>query len=237
MAKIAYIIREAAQKVGVYTAEGDAVPGDIYLPMYNMLRDIISELNSQNAISFGKELITTTITGDTITFQPYTAAEQAIIDGGGSVDITDRIVTILPDVAPDVYVDSVKCLLLSYSDLLALQNVYMPEWYAFNRKIDKAEILFPTEIKGKSVKILHNIPLRIDDAPYGDVHVPETYVRFVIAKLIASAAQHFQFEETAMMARMQVSDLGAGLATNNMASKPIKANLHTALNKFRRYSR
>jgi hypothetical protein len=233
VAKIAHIIRQAAQQTGVYTAEGDAVPGDIYAPMFEMLVDIVRELNTQNAISFGKGMIDLAVSGRKITFKPYTTAEQAIIDGGGSVDITDRVVTITPDIAPAIYLQNNPLLMLSYVEIIKYKSDSSPEFYAFNRLIDSAEILLNAPGGGENFTIAYNIPITIDSEPFGDVQIPPTFDRFLIAKLVEAAAGHYQFQETQAIARMRVSDLGAGLATNNTANAPISADRWGALNRYR----
>lgn len=233
MAKIAQIIRQASQQAGIYTAEGDAVPGDIYAPMYQMLVDIVRELNTQNAISFGKATLEISVIGRKITFKPYTDAELAIIAGGGSIDITDRVVDFIPDVAPSLYLRTTPLQMLSYVDILKYNIESAPEYYAFNRLVDSAEMLINANGRNEQFTILYNIPITIDAQPFGDVHIPPTFDRFLIAKLVEAAAGHYQFQETQAIARMRVSDLGAGLATNNTANEPITADRWGALNKFR----
>lgn len=235
MAKIAHIIKKSLKDIGVYVSEGDSVPADLFNPILGLLRDIIAELNSQSAIQFEQSSSIVSVQGSKLTFKLYTEAEQAIIDGGGTVDITDRLVDFVPITNPIVYKDGFHLEFVSYRDLLDRQEVSRATCYAFNIGKDYSEVVFNAPVGG-SITLLRSVPIQIDKEPYGDVHIPDSYVHYLVTKLSEAAAIHYQFHETASIFA-QKSERTGNILANNAASRKVvvNRNILTGLNKFRKY--
>lgn len=233
MALIAHIIKKALKDTGIYVSEGDSVPADYFNPTLDMLRDVIAELNTQTAIIFSQQSDTVNVAGDKLTFKVYTEAEQAIIDGGGTVDITDRLVDFVPVTNPIVYLNGYHLDYVSYRDLMD-RTGGSASCYTFNIGKDYSEIIFNSNVSGE-IKILRNVPIEIDDEPYGEVHVPDSYVHYIVTKLSESVAIRYQFTETASIFAQKGDRTGNILANNNTSRKPVNRNLIAGLNRFRKY--
>lgn len=233
MSKIAHIIKKALKDTGIYVSEGDSVPADYYNPTFEMLKDVIAELNTQSAITFSQQNDDIVVEGNKLTFKKYTEAEQAIIDGGGTVDITDRMVDFVPLTNPIVYNKGYHLDFVSYRDLIDRKSDCL-ECYAFNLGTDYSELIFNANVGG-DLSILRNIPIDIDDEPYGDVHVPDAYVHYLVTKLSESVAIRYQFMETASIFAQKGERTGNILAQSNTSKRPVKLNLLAGLNRYRRY--
>lgn len=235
MALISHIIKKSLKDVGVYVSEGDSVPADLFNPTLEMLRDLIAELNSQTAIQFEQSNDDTYVQGNKLTFKEYTEAEQAIIDGGGTVDITDRLVDFVPITNPVVFKDGFHLDFVSYRDLLDRRDSTSVSCYAFNLGKDYSELIFNVPVGG-TISILRSVPIVIDDEPFGEVHIPDAYVHYIVTRLSEMVAIRYQFTETASIFAQKGERTGNILA-NNVASRKVvvKRNLVTGLNRFRRY--
>lgn len=235
MAKISHIVKKALKNVGIQVSEGDSVPGDIFNPTLGLLRDLIAELNSQSAIQFEQSSSVVPIQGSKLTFKLYTEAEQAIIDGGGTVDITDRLVDFVPINNPVVYIDGFHLEFVSYRDLLDRQEATNATCYAFNVGKDYSEIVFNAPVGG-SITLLRSVPIEIDEEPFGEVHIPDSYVTYLVTRLSEAVAIHYQFHDTASVFA-QKSERTGNILANNAASRKVvvKRNLTTGLNRFRKY--
>lgn len=233
MALIANIVKKALKDVGIFVSEGDSVPADYYNPTVDMLRDVIAELNTQTAIIFSQQVDEIYVGGNKLTFKKYTEAEQAIIDGGGAVDITDRMVDFVPVTNPIVFSDGVHLDYISYRDLLDRDGTTLSA-YAFNIASDSSELVFNAPVGG-TIKVLRNVPIEIDDEPHGSVYIPDSYVHFLVTKLSESVAIRYQFTEVASIFAQKGDRTGGILANNNTSRRPVKRNLLAGLNKFRKY--
>lgn len=234
MALIAHIVKKALKDTGIYVSEGDSVPADYFNPTVEMLRDVISELNTQSAIQFSQQSDVVEVKGNKLTFKKYTEAEQAIINGGGTVDITDRMVDFVPLINPTVYVDAYHLDFVSYRDILDRQVADTVTCYTFNVGKDYSEIIFNGNVAG-TVTLLRTVPIEIDDEPYGEVHIPDAFVHFLVTKLAESVAIRYQFTDTASIFAQKAERTGNILANNNVSRRPVNRNLIAGLNRFRRY--
>lgn len=237
MAMIAHVIKKSLKDVGVYCSEGDSVPADLFNPALEMLRDIIAEINSQSAIQFEQSSDVVNVTGNKLIFKKYTEAEQAIIDGGGTIDITDRLVDFVPINNPIVYKDGFHLDFVSYRDLLDRQDATAVTCYAFNIGKDYSELIFNVPVGGL-ITVLRSVPIEIDDEPFGEVHIPDAYVHYLVTRLSESVAIRYQFTETASIFA-QKSERTGNILANNVASRKVvvKRNLITGLNRFSRYGK
>lgn len=234
MAQIAQLIKKALKDTGIFISEGDSIEADYFNPTLEMLRDVVAELNTQTAIIFSQQSDVVKVTGNKLTFKKYTEAEQAIIDGGGTVDITDRLVDFVPLSNPIVYSDGYHLDFVSYRDLLDKSSDTL-SCYTFNVGKDFSEIIFNANVAG-SITILRNVPIEIDDEPYGEVHIPDSYVHYLVTRLAESVAIRYQFTDTASIFAQKGERTGNILANNNVNRKPVNRNLIAGLNKFRKYA-
>lgn len=235
MANIASIVKKALKDTGIYVSEGDSVPGDYYIPAVEMLRDVISELNTQSAIQFSQSSTIVEVTGNKLTFKKYTEEELAIIAAGGTVDITDRLVDFVPLINPIVYINGSHLDFVSYRDILDCSQAGIVTCYTFNVGKDYSEIIFNGNVSGL-VTILRTVPIEIDDEPFGEVHIPDAFVHFLVTKLAESVAIRYQFSETASIFAQKADRTGNILANNNTSRRPINRNLIAGLNRFRGYT-
>lgn len=234
MAFISHIIKKALKDTGIYCSEADSVPADYYNPTFEMLNDVIAELNTQSAIIFSQQSDIVSVVGNKLTFKKYTEAEQAIIDGGGTVDITDRLVDFVPITNPIVYIDGFHLDFVSYRDLIDRQTESCVTCYTFNLGKDYSEIIFNGNV-ANTITLLRNVPIEIDDEPFGEVHIPDSFVHYLVTKLAESVAIRYQFTETASIFAQKGERTGNILANNNVSRRPVNRNLITGLNKFRKY--
>lgn len=221
MAKISHIIRSAVQDIGMTIAEGETVPGDIYKPMFELLGEVVSQLNTQAGLSFSQGMLDTTVSGDRLTFS--------------NTPGVDTITSVIPIIAPDVITsNSVKLRIVTLTDLYSIPVQVDLEAFAFNRLETESVLYFNRPLNGESIKIIYRAPITIDAAPYGDVQIPNEYVPFLVAKLAEAGAVRFQWHETAdAMARKANANAGL-LVNNNMSRQPIRHDVYASLNKFRR---
>ena len=216
---------------GIWTSATQAVPADYSVPATDMLRDIVDEMNAEPGIAFEQQADDVSVTGSVLTFKPYTTAELAIIAGGGTVDITDRLVDFIPIQAPKVLDDDGLFSYLSLTDLLLGDD---ERSFAFRVVDDYSEIIFK---RGPvSVSIVRNGPVTMDEEPTGVVHVPVMYQRYLITKLAESASIRYQMGDTAAIMAQRAQAQGQVVASQAVSTKPVKSNVGNALNRFRRWS-
>ena len=233
--KIASLVRKALQDSGIYSSESEAVPSDYLIPCIELLRDVVQEANAQSAIVFQQSVTSVNVSSDVLTFKPYTQAEQTIIDGGGTVDITDRIVDFIPVQPPMAYNTLGRLNRVSMPDLLSFLGDSVVSCYAFNVLSDSAELRFNAPSAG-TVTILRSVPIVMDDSPGGDVAVPVSFERYLVTKLAESIAIRYQFTETASIMAQRAQRQGQILADSNASARPLRHNLTKCLDKFRRYA-
>lgn len=232
MAFTTHIIRKALQNAGIWVSEAEEVPGDYLVPCMGMLQDIVAELNAQSAIVFEQTITETTLVGNSLTFKPYTEAEQLIIDGGGTVDITDRLTDFIPVQAPSgVTVNGVPLRMVSISDMALLDTSSAISAYSFQVSSDSAKMLF--DGTGGTLKFVRNKPISIDDEITGEVHVPPAYDHFLVTKLAEAASLRYQFSESASLFAQKGKAQGNALANNVVSNRPIPHKTAKNLNRFR----
>lgn len=233
MASITHIIKSALKDAGIYLSEGDSVPADYLNPCFDILKNVINELNAQTSIIFSQKRDDVNVVGDKLTFKKYTEDEQAIIDGGGSVDITDRLIDFVPCTNPVVYYNGYHLNFVSYRDLIDNASSELCA-YTFNVDYDSSEIIFNAPVCGQ-ISILRNVPIEMDEEPFGDLYVPKPYEHYIITKLTEAVALRFQDKEGASIYAQKADKKETTLANNNTSRKPVKMNLMAGLNKFRKY--
>ena len=232
MAFTTHIVRKALQNAGIWVSEAEEVPGDYLVPCFGMLQDIIAELNAQSAIVFEQTITETTLVGGSLTFKPYTDAEQLVIDGGGTVDITDRLVDYIPVQAPmGATCNGTPLRMVSVSDLALMDSSSAISAYAFQVSSDSAKMLF--DGIGGTLKFVRNKPISMDEEITGEIHVPPAYDHFLTTKLAEAASLRYQFSESASLFAQKSKVQGNALANNVVANRPIPHKTAKNLNRFR----
>jgi hypothetical protein len=232
MAFTTHIIRKALQNAGIWVSEAEEVPGDYLVPCMGMLQDILAELNAQSAIVFEQTITETTLVGSSLTFKPYTDAERLIIDGGGTVDLTDRLTDFIPVQAPSgVTVNGNPLRMVSISDLALMDSTTAISAYAFQVSSDSSKMLF--DGSGGILKFVRNKPITMDDDITGEVHVPTAYDHFLVTKLAEAASLRYQFSESASLFAQKGKAQGNALANNVVSNRPIPHKTIKNLNRFR----
>ena len=234
MAYKSNIIKKALKDTGVFASEGNAVDGEYYTPCLELLHDVVAELNTQSAIQFSQQSDVVDVAGNKLTFKKLTQDEKDIIAGGGTVDLTDRMVDFVPLINPIVYKDGNHLDFLSYRDILDRSHTSILSAYTFNIGDDYSEIIFNANV-ASPITILRTVPIEMDDEPYGEVHIPDAFVHFLVTKLAESIAIRYQFTETASIFAQKADRTGNILANNNVSRRPVNRNLIAGLNRFRRY--
>lgn len=230
MSQTAQIIKKSLKDVGLIISETETVPGEYYAPAFEILKDLIAELNTQSAIIFSQQSDVVSVGSNKLIFKPLNETEQSIIDGGGTVDLTGRLIDFIPLTNPIVYYKGSVLDYASYRDLLNMPTSHVM-CYAFNIAEDYSEIIFNAPVD--SITLLRNVPIVIDDEPYGDVHIPKAYEHFLITKLSEALAIRYQFAESASMFAQKAERTGNILATNATSRRPVRRNLMAGLNKFK----
>ena len=232
MAFTTHIVRKALQNAGIWVTEDEGVPGDYLGPCVGMLRDILAELNAQSAIIFEQVITSTTLIGSSLLLKPYTKAEQALIDAGGEVDTSDRLIDFVPVQHPTgVTLDGAVLRLVSVSDLAAMDSTGSATAYAFQVNSDGARMLFNGT--GGVLKFVRNKPIVMDDNLSGEIHVPPAYDHFLVTKLAEAASLRYQFSESASLFAQKGKAQGNSLANNVVANRPIPHNTSRNLDRFR----
>lgn len=235
MAYITHIVRKALQNAGIWVSEEEEVPGDYLVPCQGMLQDLVAEMNAQSAIVFEQGIENMSVQGDTLYFRKYTEAEQAIIDGGGTVDITDRIVSYVPVQYPTgVTLDGAKLRFVSISDLAQAQTESTVTCYAFQTMAGEARVLFNAPVNNSTVKFVVNKPIEMDDEITGEIHVPPAYDHLFVTRLAEAASLRYQFTESASLFAQKGRAQANALANNVTSSRPLMHKTAQNLNRFRR---
>jgi hypothetical protein len=219
MLSTALVIRNAAQDIGLYVSEGDAVPGDIYAKLFECLKQVVAELNTQSAISFGQEIVDVSVDGDKLTFS---------LDPG-----PDTLEVPPPVLAPTVFLGGQQLVQLRIEDVLGSDSTTVGS-FAFNILANgDSELIFNKSIDGRTLKVIYRPKITVDEQPYGNISVPSHYQHYLVTKLAEIGARAFQFYETAQELERKANNSGAILGNNNVSHEPINFNLRKALNKFR----
>ena len=230
MSQTAQIIKKSLKDVGLIISETETVPGEYYAPAFEILKDLIAELNTQSAIIFSQQSDVVNVGSNKLTFKPLNETEQSIIDGGGTVDLTGRLIDFIPLTNPIVYYKGSLLDYASYRDVLNAQTSHVV-CYTFNITEDCSEIIFNAPVD--TITLLRNVPIVIDDEPYGDVHIPKAYEHFLITKLSEALAIRYQFAESASMFAQKAERTGNVLAINATSRRPVRRNLIAGLNRFK----
>ena len=223
------LLTKAAIKAGIFLAEGDSLPGDIYMRAYGCLVDLAHRMDTQPGLTFGETPATISMVGTTLTAMPLTQSEQEYIDGGGTLDITDRLLTPVPLIAPRVIHQGVEIKPVSMGDLLTWQE---PDYFSFIARPDHALLVFYT-CPGDIIVLMRD-RLLVDTDPTGEVHVPVSYENYLVNALAADIATNFQlFDSVPLLTELAAKSI-KDISGNNQVPRAPRHNLTLALSKYRR---
>ena len=232
MILISEIVEEALKDVGIYKQAGASPHGKHYNSALRKLRSIINELNLQSDIAFGVEETNVDVVGDRLRFKPLTEDEQAIIDGGGTIDLTDRLTDFKPTTAPIVYIDGAQLRLVNYKDLIMYRKLNGVNVYAFNVTPTESQIVFPKG--GIKVTIVRNIPITIDDDNFGYVHVDPSFKMYMANKLAEELAIEYKFMDELSVYEKKANDSRMKITRGNATFNPQYHDFWAGIEKFGR---
>lgn len=217
---VSYIIHRAAEMVGLKDFNSDSMDGDDFRKVFLMTQDAIRNLNQQSAITFAYTQVTTYITGSEMVFKPYTEAEQAIIDGGGTVDITNRIVTIRPTICPAIYIGQDKLNIVEAIDLPMYHDKFTCAW---NPDWDQDSVLFGNTVNAEVTAHIRK-PITVPVLPSEDIQVPERFHDFIICTIAYNIASVLAMVETLPIVKANLDTARKMITQNNTYHRPIFVN-------------
>lgn len=223
---VSYIIHRAAEMVGLKDFASDSMDGDDFRKVFLMTQDAIRNLNQQTDIVFAYTSVTKQVTGNALVFKPYTDVEQAIIDGGGTVDTTNRIVTIRPVVCPAVYRGSEKLSIVDALDLPKYGDGYTCAW---NPDWDQDSIMFGIDINTEITAHIRK-PITVPVMPSDTMEMPERYNEYVICLIAYNIASTLAMVETLPIVKVNMDTARKLITRNNNYHRPIY--LDTKMNRF-----
>lgn len=223
---VSYIIHRAAEMVGLKDFNSDSMDGDDFRKVFLMTQDAIRNLNQQSDITFAYTQVNKFVTGSELVFKPYTEDEQAIIDGSGTVDITNRIVTIRPIICPSMYINDSKLNIVEAMDLPLYRDKYTCAW---NPDWDQDSVLFGNTVNGE-VTVHIRKPIVVPAIPNEDIQVPERFHEFLICTVAYNIASVLAMIETLPIVKTNLDTARRLITKNNTYHRPIYIN--TSMDRF-----
>lgn len=221
-----HIVHRASEAIGLKDFNSESMEADDFRKVFLALQDSIRSLNSDPSLVFGMQRLDVHVSGSALTFKPYTTAELAIIAGGGTVDITDRVVDVRPTVAPNVYIGGSRLETVDPIDLVRYSDRYTCAW---SPDWDQDQILFASPV-ADMVTVSFRKPVPVPASPTEEVRVPERFHEYLILSLAVSVGTKLGLTETLQpLMRSLAQELSRVTASNNY-SRPVL--LHVDLNRF-----
>lgn len=212
------IVHRAAEAVGLKDFNSEGMEGDDFRKVFLALQDAIRSLNGDPSLIFGAQKLNVSVSGDTLTFKPYSKEELAVIAGGGAVDITDRVVDARPTVAPAVYIGESRCQNVDPLELPRYGDRYT---YAWNPDWDQDQILFAAPVNG-DVCVAYRKPVPIPAAPNEEVKVPERFHEYLILTLAVSLATKLGLTESLQPLMRSLALETSRVTASNNYSRPVR---------------
>jgi hypothetical protein len=225
----AYIVHRASEAVGLKDFNSEGMEGDDFRKVFLALQDSIRSLNSDPAILFGVKSLTQFVHGSSLDFMPYTDAELAIIAGGGTVDLTDRVVTIRPTIAPMVYNDSNRVAIIDALDIPLHRDKMVCAWLP---DFDRDVLQFGDVVNGEIVLQIRT-PIPIPSNPQEQLKLPERYWEYLILTLSVALAVKLGLTETLAALKQSLAMEIVRVTSNNVTQRPIL--LDSSMNRFNRW--
>lgn len=223
---VSYVIHRAAEMVGLKDFASDAMDGDDFRKVFLMTQDAIRNLNQQTDIVFAYSTVTTTVNGSELVFKPYTDEEQAIIDGGGTIDLTNRVVTIRPVVCPAIYRGTEKLSIVDPMDLPKYGDGFTCAW---NPDWDQDTIIFGRYINAEVTAHIRK-PIKVPVMPSEIMEMPERYNEYIICLIAYNIASTLAMVETLPIVKINLDNARKLITRNNNYHRPIY--MDTTMNRF-----
>lgn len=223
---ISYIVHRASEMCGLKEFYSDSMDGDDFRKVFLMAQDAIRTLNQQSDITFAYTIVNVQVTGTSLVFKPYTAEEQAIIDGGGTVDISNRVVSIRPVICPAVYINDTKLSMVEVIDLPKYRDKYTCAW---NPDWDQDTIMFGSSVNGE-VSVNVRKPITVPVLPNDNLEVPERFNDFIICTLAYNLACVLTIMESIPIIRANLATARRAITGNNTYHRP--QYLNTDMGRF-----
>lgn len=223
-----YIVNRASEACGLKDFNSESMEADDFRKVFLALQDSIRSMNADPELIFGIQTVSKQVAGSVLTFKPYTVAEQATIDGGGTVDITDRIVDVRPTVAPAVYINGSRLTTVDPMDLPGYTSKYVCAW---SPDWDQDQVQFADTV-GETVKIQYRKPIEVPTLPNDTVKVPERFHEYLILLLAVDIAIKLGLNESLAALNSSLQKEAHRVTANNNYSRP--SLMTVDMNRFRR---
>ena len=212
------LVHRVAEAIGLKSFHSDTMDADYFRRVFIVAQDVIRTLNQQPDVNFGNDLRDFSVSGKAITFKPYTVAEQSIIDGGGTVDITDRIVDVRPTSCPVIHLDGCKLGMVDASELAAYAGDRTAfAWLPFAGY----DVIRFGDSMNATVSLTIKLPITIPTLPTDVIGAPERYHEFIISTIAQRVATILgKVDRASSMASVASAERHA-VAKNN-ATKPMR---------------
>lgn len=221
-----YIVNRASEALGLKDFNSESMEADDFRKVFLSLQDSIRSMNADTSLTFGTQNISKFISGSTLTFKPYTAAELAIIAGGGTVDITDRVVDVRPTVAPSVYISGSRLSTVDPIELPSYSDKYTCAW---NPDWDQDQVLFGAPVSD-TVTFQFRKPIPVPSTPTEEVKVPDRFHEYLVLNLAVSVAVKLGLTETIQTLNGLLQKETARVTANTNYSRPVKLTVN--MNRF-----
>lgn len=212
------LVHRVAEATRIKDFHSDSMDADYFKRIFQIVKDVLRSLNQQADVTFGFDIRDVQVNGNTLTFKPYTTAEQAIIDGGGSVDITDRIVDILPTACPVIHFDNCKLGMVDATEISAYLNDFMAFCWLPSTASDV--IRFGGTVSN-TLTLTIKKPIAIPVEPTDEVDVPDRCYEFVISSISQRVAATLGFMDRAK-AMAEVASAERLAVVKNNSPKPMR---------------
>lgn len=220
MRDYASIVHRASEATGLKDFNSEAMEADDFRKVFLALQDAIRSINGDESLIFGVQTITVHLSGSALTFKPYTDAELAVIAGGGSVDITDRVVDLRPTIPPVIYLDKSPCLMV---DMIDLPQYGGRNVFAWNPGWDQDTAEFANSVAG-TVVVQARKPIAVPDLPTDEAKIPERMYEYIVLYLAVNIATKLGLTETLTILQDQLSKEAARVTKNVTYSRPVVMN-------------
>lgn len=216
----AYIVHRASEAVGLKDFNSESMEADDFRKVFLALQDSIRSLNSDPAILFGTVNKTVHVSGSSLSFKPYTPDELAIIAGGGTIDITDRVVDIRPTIAPMPFISGSRLSMVDPLELPQYSDKYTCAWFP-DWDEDKLEF---GDVVGADVTLQIRKPVPVPVTPTEEVKIPERFHEYLVLSLAVNVGTKLGLTESLVILKQSLAAELVRVTASNNYSRPIVLN-------------